>query len=731
MDTNTVGSNNSAFGYRALISNTTNNNSAFGYKALASNTVGTNNSAFGLNALASNTIANNNSAFGFYSLKNNTTGAQNNAFGNYASRDNTTGNANSAFGQRALLVNTIGSSNSAFGNYALNSNTTGNRNSAFGVLALASNTIGSNNIAVGYDAGANITTGNKNIIIGYNIDATVATGNGQLNIANLIFATGSFGEGTTVTTGSVGIGFKNPTSTLHLYGSGSNKSVFKVDGGNGTLFEVTDNLSGSLFSVNTIAGLPVLEVFSNNRVVAGKYGANDFVISGSKIGIGTSVPNTAKLHIYDSTNSFTRYTNTTNAGHFVDVGANNGGQSFLFSYGAYPVLIGTNGAERIRVDSTGNVGIGITSPTAKLQLYTGASSNDYFAFKIGDAARTLNYIPYTAGGSYNNASVLGGSALFNTINSTWWIGNHNGPAMRFGSDNAIAFLNGGASINMYISGSGNVGIGTTTPTNGTLQVYNASGNTLSLQKAAGGAALAMGSDTTNYALIESINAGGIRFYTGNGTQTEKLRIDVSGNVGIGTTSPSGKLEVRTNAASTYVFSGTSTSAYTTSFTMDDTASYIGHDSSVRSLTLRTNSTDRLTIKGDGNVGIGTNAPVYLLQVNGSFAATTKSFVINHPDPAKPDKQLVHGVTEGPEHSVFVRGKLTNNNTIDLPDYWPYLVDNNTITVTITPIGSYQQLYVQSVENNTVTIANNNNMPINCYYYVVGERKDIPKLIVQP
>ena len=165
--------------------------------------------------------------------------------------------------------------------------------------------------------------------------------------------------------------------------------------------------------------------------------------------------------------------------------------------------------------------------------------------------------------------------------------------------------------------------------------------------------------------------------------------------------------------------------------MDDTASYIGHDSSVRSLTLRTNSTDRLTIKGDGNVGIGTNAPVYLLQVNGSFAATTKSFVINHPDPAKPDKQLVHGVTEGPEHSVFVRGKLTNNNTIDLPDYWPYLVDNNTITVTITPIGSYQQLYVQSVENNTVTIANNNNMPINCYYYVVGERKDIPKLIVQP
>jgi hypothetical protein len=229
----------------------------------------------------------------------------------------------------------------------------------------------------------------------------------------MIFGTGSYGEGTTVTTGSLGIGFKNPTSTLHVYGSGSNKSVFKVDGGNGTLFEITDNLSGSLFSVNTIAGIPVMEVFSNNRIVMGTYGSNALVVSGSNVGIGTSTTGT-----------------------------------------------------------------------------------------------------------------------------------------------------------------------------------------------------------------------------------------------------------------------------------------------------------------------------YKLQVNGSFGATSKSFLINHPDPSKSDKHLQHGVTEAPEHTVFVRGKLTNNNTIELPDYWPYLVDDNTITVTITPIGSYQQLYVESIQNNSVIIANNNNNPINCYYYIVGERKDIPKLIVE-
>ena len=85
-------------------------------------------------------------------------------------------------------------------------------------------------------------------------------------------------------------------SRLQVYRSGSNASVLKVDGGSGTLFEVTDNLSGSLFSVNTIAGFPILEVFSNNRMVAGAYGTNALVVSASSVGIGIATPS-AKLHI--------------------------------------------------------------------------------------------------------------------------------------------------------------------------------------------------------------------------------------------------------------------------------------------------------------------------------------------------------------------------------------------------------------------------------------------------
>ncbi len=90
--------------------------------------------------------------------------------------------------------------------------------------------------------------------------------------------------------GNVGIGTSTPGAKLNTYASGSNLSVFKVDGGNGTLFEVTDQLSGSLFSVNDVSGLPLLEVFSNNRIVAGKYGSNALVISGSSVGIGTTTP---------------------------------------------------------------------------------------------------------------------------------------------------------------------------------------------------------------------------------------------------------------------------------------------------------------------------------------------------------------------------------------------------------------------------------------------------------
>ena len=59
------------------------------------------------------------------------------------------------------------------------------------------------------------------------------------------------------------------TQVLTVIGSGSATPLFSVLGSQGELFSITDSLSGSLFSVNDISGLPILEVFSDDTVLMG------------------------------------------------------------------------------------------------------------------------------------------------------------------------------------------------------------------------------------------------------------------------------------------------------------------------------------------------------------------------------------------------------------------------------------------------------------------------------
>ena len=61
-------------------------------------------------------------------------------------------------------------------------------------------------------------------------------------------------------------------------------------GNTGQLFNITDALSGSLFSVNDTSGLPTLEVFSNDTIVMGKYGTNALVVNGANVGVNTPTP---------------------------------------------------------------------------------------------------------------------------------------------------------------------------------------------------------------------------------------------------------------------------------------------------------------------------------------------------------------------------------------------------------------------------------------------------------
>jgi hypothetical protein len=132
------------------------------------------------------------------------------------------------------------------------------------------------------------------------------------------------------------------------------------------------------------------------------------------------------------------------------------------------------------------------------------------------------------------------------------------------------------------------------------------------------------------------------------------------------------------------------------------------------------------IDTNGSVGIGTATPNYKLEVNGSFAATTKSFVIKHP--SRTGMMLRYGSLEGPENGVYIRGRLSDSNVIELPDYWVQLVDPDSITVNLTPIGQSQDLHIKDIANNKIIIGSSKS--INCFFTVFAERVDVEKLKVE-
>jgi hypothetical protein len=110
---------------------------------------------------------------------------------------------------------------------------------------------------------------------------------------------------------------------------------------------------------------------------------------------------------------------------------------------------------------------------------------------------------------------------------------------------------------------------------------------------------------------------------------------------------------------------------------------------------------------------------------GTVSAVSKSFLIDHP--TKLGKKLRHGSLEGPENGVYIRGR-SKSREIELPEYWTKLIDKDTITVVLTPIGKRAKLFIKNIENNKIHIGGRNN--VEYFYIVFAERKDIPKLIAE-
>jgi hypothetical protein len=106
-------------------------------------------------------------------------------------------------------------------------------------------------------------------------------------------------------------------------------------------------------------------------------------------------------------------------------------------------------------------------------------------------------------------------------------------------------------------------------------------------------------------------------------------------------------------------------------------------------------------------------------------AKVKNFSIPHPQ--KKGYNLVYSCLEGGENGVYHRGRLRGHNEIVLPEVWRDLVEELSITVSVTPIGAQQNIIVRGIQDNKIVLGSQPGIPIDCYFHVFAERKDVPRL----
>ncbi|MBI1929621.1 tail fiber domain-containing protein [Candidatus Poribacteria bacterium] len=239
------------------------------------------------------------------------------------------------------------------------------------------------------------------------------------------------------------------------------------------------------------------------------------------------------------------------------------GTHFLGTTDSKDLVLKTNGAEALRIKTAGNVGIGTTSPAQKLDVNGSATISGTVGIGTSSPATPLHV----------QSASTGDATRFRLTNTgmsgrSWDIGALSNPGGFTAGSLGIADMTADA-WRLLIDPSGNVGIGTTSPASllglahGTRPTITFSNNGFAVP----GAPLANSNgdkllfwDASDYRAAIGINSnelwlqsggstGGIvSFYTRDTSAAplERMRITSTGNVGIGTTSPTQKLEVAGN-----------------------------------------------------------------------------------------------------------------------------------------------------------------------------------------
>ena len=609
---------------------------------------------------------------------------------------------------------------------------------------------------------------------------------------------GKVGIGTTVPTGSLNIVGANTAGLLNLYATSFPGNVLRLNsnfaGGNYVdLNPFISSVSNGGFEIN-LNGTRRLVIEQNGSVGIGTtnpsiYNASIIAATGNSwfqsglgvfacVGIGEDFPNiTATSLMLGPSNTRTSQIGKYAAG----IGFNNllnystpGNMTYAQSPHAWIGLrtdtfpgyetcalafatrLATDGSanstvERMCLTPSGNVGIGTTNPSSKLEVYSATKTSTFVGLSIS------NYNDYDGTAASLVKSQLRFAILENPP-STYSASNRTFATCEAGNEADNSSSNGFFSIStrtnavvtekFRITSVGNVGVGVTNPVallsiGGTGSTLAASGLAFGQDAQANlyrsaedtiktdGSLIVNGNFNTNSTTVTNlnINAGtlngipagstitGFTYAVNNGNVSQLNLVETRFATGSDWTTASTKIQKRVDVTNqAYIEFNPSGSAYGMAFGVG----VFG-------------ATEAMRIASNGTIGIGITSTSYKLQVLGSFAATTKSFDITHPTIS--GKRLTYASLEGPENGVYFRGK-NNNNEIDLPHYWSGLVHDDSITVNLTSIGKrkdgrIRNYSVDQIGCNKVYIYTDSDDNIYDYYYTIfAERKDVSKLVIE-
>lgn len=421
---------------------------------------------------------------------------------------------------------------------------------------------------------------------------------------------------------NVGIGTASPATRLNIFNAGSGlgnivaATLSTIDGSAGSqALKIGAYQSGATVT----AGAQIRGIYNYggnaSTALAFDYSTIGGVIteamridSSGNVGIGTSSPVT-RLTVDGGAASL----RTGNQFRFYPTANNNYSQIYNPTGGQ--MAFDSGAGEAMRIDSSGNVGIGTASPAAKLDVNGNANFGGIIttgnAISTADVRLELGGNRSADGNSYMDLHAQAGQDF-------------NGRIIRYaGANGGLSIINTGTgdttfftnnTERMRIDSSGNVGIGTASPGSKLDVVAQDAIRATGFQPFL---TLRDSSDSNKGSRIQTASAITI-FYndtTGGGTYTERMRINSSGFVGIGTSSPQVRLQVSSADQSESRLRLQNTGSGGTTF--DIVSGNPGVSNAGLAFYDATNAATRMYITSAGLVGIGTSAPNHTLDVTGN------------------------------------------------------------------------------------------------------------------